>query len=154
MGDADCQALVQGSFLCEGGGWDRLERDMETSLENYQDVVEDLQNSIQITNADGAIEEDGLFLGMCDIPRKDADRTLTTMAAQAFLYNRGSSRQELADVRDGETLSRMARDMRMRIYSDRVREKLAQWSDQGELLTFTRARAADIGQYLELAKSQ
>lgn len=139
-----CTALslakaLRTSIIQRGGGWQKLEQDMETSLWNYEDVVQDLQNA----------ELDDI-VKMCDLEEKTLERTLTTMATQAYLYNKGSSREELPDVTCGETLSDIARDMRMQIYFERVREKMAQWTSQGEQLAFLKARASDIGQYTEM----
>ena len=130
------------SIAMRGGGWRRLERDMETSLDNYADVVQDLQN----TTIDS-------FLEMCDISEAEGSRTLATMAAQAHLYTKGSQRQNLPDVRCNETISNLARDMRMNIYERRVGEKMAQWKSVGEELAFMKARAADIGQYADMVNA-
>ena len=127
------------SIIKRGGGWERLEQDMETSLDSYQDVVQDLQNASL-----------GSFSEMCDVTEAEQDRTLTAMTAQVLLYNRGAQRQNLPDVRCSETLGDMARDMRMHVYQRRVGEKMTQWKSEGEMLVFMKARAADIGQYMEM----
>merc|ERR1712224_91493 len=126
-----------------GGGWDKLERDMETSRENYSDVIHNLQN----TRA-------GTFMEMCEITKADHTRTITAIAAQAYLHSRGSQRQNLPDVRCKETIESMARDMRMCIYDDRVKVKMSQWKNEGEELAFARARAADIGQYTSMTTAK
>lgn len=116
---------------------------METSLESYQDVVEAMRDA-----------EQQCFVQMCGLEASTLNRTLTSMAAQAFLYNKGSSRQNLPDVTTASTLADIARDMRMNIYFERVSEKMSQWVSQGEELAFAKARAADIGQYLEMVQAE
>jgi len=132
------------SIARRGGGWERLEQDMETSLSDYADVVGSLTGVTVRPYAEA-----------CDIDKATTDRTLVTMAAQAFLNGRGADRgMDLPDVRDEETLCDIARDMRMRIYSDRVREKMAQWKCEGERMVFLKARVSDIGTYEGMVNAQ
>mmetsp|Transcript_6637 Transcript_6637/g.9850 ORF Transcript_6637/g.9850 Transcript_6637/m.9850 type:complete len:1386 (+) Transcript_6637:93-4250(+) len=132
------------SLVKRGGGWERLEQDMETSLEDYDDVVHDLTVTPART-----------YLEACDIDEAHVDRTFVTIAAQAFLNNKGADRGvNLPDVRDGKTLRDIARDMRMRIYMERVGEKMTQWKNEGERMVFLKARVADIGQYAEMVSAR
>lgn len=137
-----CRALaiarsLRQSIVRRGGGWAKLENDMETSLDSYKDVVEFLQQGQHLPS----------FAEMCDIDPKAIQRTLVTMACQAYLCNKGALRDDLPDVRCGETLKLVALDMRMRIYAKRVQQKMARWTSEGQQLAFHKARACDIGQY-------
>ena len=57
--------------------------------------------------------------------KRQADRVLATMCAQAFLHPSSKHRrpEPLADVRHGETLRGLAVDVRMAIYDSRVATK-------------------------------
>mmetsp|Transcript_3870 Transcript_3870/g.8273 ORF Transcript_3870/g.8273 Transcript_3870/m.8273 type:complete len:905 (-) Transcript_3870:256-2970(-) len=142
-----CSALgivmaLRKSISKRRGGWKKLEKDIETSMENYADVVNDLQNAPMLS-----------IYEACEIEEHNQAETFTAMAAQAYLYSKGASRHDLSDVRSNDTLCDMARDLRMRIYTDRVAAKMRQWANEGEQLSFLRARAADIGQYTDMVQA-
>jgi len=86
-------------------------------------------------------------------------RMLATMTAQAFLHynsnrrrsmaNGGSLLDPLGDIRDGLTLRNLCIDLRMCIYQERVQAKMRQWKSVGSDIVITKARAADMGQYIQ-----
>jgi uncharacterized protein YegL len=137
---------LRASLVRRGGGWTRLEADMETSLASYRDVVEDMKHTDLGVSTSLHV--------MCDMDIRTMRRSVTAMAAQAYLYNAGANRFEgLPDVLSDSTLCEMARDMRMQIYFGCVQEKMAQWRDDGQQAAFARARVSDIVQYRQFIGS-
>lgn len=131
------------------GGWDRLARDMEQCPSAFEDVITALQKPVD-TSLDG-------IAAFLEIQPSNVKRVFATVAAQAFLHQSSQSRrttevggtlsEPLGDVRDAETLHELAKDLRMKTYTDRVAEKMRQWHRIGSDVTIARARAVDIGQY-------
>jgi hypothetical protein len=186
-----------------GGGWTRLEQDMETGMVCYQDVISaltDKKNSLlkfgptalldallcledakktQVVRAEEDEEKrmmmtsNGIVVDLLvtrirqsnefgDEGFKGKQRMLATMTAQGFLHYNSSKRRTVArggslleplgDVRDGQTLRNLAIDLRMLIYQRRVGAKMRQWKSVGSDIVVAKARAADIGQYMDMLK--
>jgi len=63
----------------------------------------------------------------------------------------GLLKSPLPDVRNsGEVLREVAVRLRMAVYRKRVRQKMAKWQQVGSEVVVARARAADLGQFIEL----
>ena len=120
------------------GGWKKIERDMETSVENYADVIESLKHIIlqtpqeilgifpdEVNSIFLKIGVSAIFKGMLEEP----------LRSNAFSCG------------DEDTLHEAAREMRMKIYFERVQEKLMQWKSDGEGIVYEQARVADIAQF-------
>lgn len=55
-------------------------------------------------------------------------RVLATMEAQAFLHHTSATRQDLPDVRDAETMSMIAVELRMQVYDVALALKMREWN--------------------------
>lgn len=128
------------------GGWEQLERDMETSAMNYQDVVEKLKATPLGTPRDLLVLSDTRDEG-CDL--SELQNYFLRLAVEAMVLGAADSSLPSSDE-DEDVLCRAAREMRMRLYLQRVAEKMAQWKMEGQRHTWLQARAADIQQYSNL----
>jgi len=134
------------------GGWARLERDMESGLNAYADVIRELQAS--------SSPKDSLRAWLGVERQREALQVLATIAAQAFMHQSsqlrrtvaagGTLSEPLGDVRDSATLHAITVDLRMAIYEERIAAKMKEWGQLGASLTFQKARAADLEQYSDL----
>jgi len=135
-----------------GGGWSKLATDMERGPDAYADVIDVLQKKPKTT------ESLASFIGVEH--KKDVQRVLATIAAQAFLCNSsqlrrtvssgGSLQEPLGDVRDSTTTRTLCVQLRMTVYEERVAAKMREWSKLGASLTYQRARVADLEEYSHL----
>ena len=57
---------------------------------------------------------------MCGLAKGTLKRTLTAMALQAYLHNKGSSQQDMLDVTSNNPLCDMAHGMQKKIYLECV----------------------------------
>jgi uncharacterized protein YegL len=138
------------------GGWSQLAKDMEVGLEAYSDMIQLLQKPLNASK-----ETLRLCLGV--ERASEAPRVLATIAGQAFLHSSsqlrrtsamgGALQQPLGDVRDGHTLRALCVELRMAVYEERVAEKMREWSKCGQSLTFQRAMASDLEQYVHMLGS-
>merc|ERR1712054_608104 len=125
---------------------------MEVCPSAFEDVITALQKPVKFSLSG--------IVALLEIEPRVAKRVFATIAAQAFLHHSSKSRrtadvggtlaEPLGDVRDAETLSELAKDVRMQIYTARVAEKMRNWYRVGSEVTVARARVADIGQYVAL----
>merc|ERR1712107_435445 len=134
------------------GGWKQLAADMERGREAYADVL------VELTKPGHGHETLRALLRIKN--QGDAERTLASMAAQAFLHCSSSSRRTLADggalheplgdVRDISTLLGICRDLRMAFYQDSVAVKMREWGQVGASMMYQRALVADLDQFSQM----
>jgi len=101
------------------GGWHQLSHDMEAGPQAYADVV-------QLTQQPPAKKD--MPAGLLGVRHEDAQRTVATMVAQAYLHAMPESRrtkdrggildEPLGDVREEQTLRGLAVELRMLYYYD------------------------------------
>jgi len=141
-----CRAWSFASAFCEivssrPGGWRGVERDMETGTSHYQDVVEALKR-VELETPRQFFEMD----------REEMQSLFLRIGVQAIL--KGACGISVGDpvnlLQDDSVLHNAAREMRMLIYLNRIREKMAQWKIVGEQAIFMKARVADIAQFSDM----
>jgi hypothetical protein len=132
---------LSGALRRRGGGWRRLEADLEAGPGAYADVLADLRRRpAELPEA-------------CDFEAHRLEVVLAAMAAQAMLCSDSGERRHLPDVREGETLSLIAVRLRMETYAGHVAVKMQDWRAVALDVTAARARAADIGQFAAMLGS-
>uniref|UniRef100_A0A7S0AAC3 VWFA domain-containing protein n=1 Tax=Pyrodinium bahamense TaxID=73915 RepID=A0A7S0AAC3_9DINO len=136
-------ASLREALVLRGGGWPRLEADMEAGRGAYADVLQRLHSHKAVVDLSRA----------CDFDAGALERTCAAMAAQAMLCSCSSDRRNLPDVREADTLSQIAVRLRMDTYAGRVAAKLQDWRAVALDVTSARARAADIGQFSSMLGS-
>eukprot|EP00931_Biecheleriopsis_adriatica_P065894 TRINITY_DN40347_c0_g1_i1.p1 TRINITY_DN40347_c0_g1~~TRINITY_DN40347_c0_g1_i1.p1 ORF type:complete len:321 (-),score=52.95 TRINITY_DN40347_c0_g1_i1:78-1040(-) len=94
-------SAFRGALARRGGGWTKLEKDMDLGGYAYADVLDCLQSR-------GATSQ---MHQACDFDAADTDYVLAAMVAQAMLFRDSSTRQSLPDVRHTDLLSEMAIDL-------------------------------------------
>uniref|UniRef100_A0A7S3T6L3 Uncharacterized protein n=1 Tax=Strombidinopsis acuminata TaxID=141414 RepID=A0A7S3T6L3_9SPIT len=135
-----------------GGGWAKLQCDLETSPAAYEDVIKSLR---------AAPHTDVVPLqAWLGVKEKQLRQVCAALAGQAFLHHSSATRrtgdaggqleEPLGDVRDAGTLAGLAVELRMAIYMERVAAKMQEWHRIGTDIVIAKARAADIGQYAAL----
>lgn len=131
------------------GGWEQLERDMETSTLNYQDVVEKLKETPLKTPRDLLVLSDISGEG-CDL--SELQNFFLRLAVEAIVLGAAESAlpSSAEEEEEDDLLCLAAREMRMRLYLQRVATKMAQWKLEGQRATWLQARATDIQQYSDL----
>ncbi len=141
------------SFICgfhgiihkRHGGWEEIEHKMETGLHNFEGIVDEL-NSIMLESP------------------KEFFRSLYVDEIQSLFLNIGvkaifagvlgeplQSHVWRTDYQG--TLQEAAREIRMKIYFERVKKKLSEWRTVGEESIFFEARAADISAFSGMCSS-
>ena len=157
---------LRGGLARRGGGWARLSAELEARTSGGAGVTvgaRDLLDELRAPEGPGSPGLEGEQCSMAallEVPPRSLQRVRACMAAQAFLHNVSEQRRvradggqleaPLGDVRDGETLREIAKDLRMHMYSQSVAAKMQQWHRVGAEIVVARARAADIGQYESL----
>jgi len=119
------------------GGWQKIMSDMETGLSSYQDVV----NALKMAKIDTPQE----LLGM---NHKEIQSFFLGIGVGGILAGvLDKSCQVESYLQHDAILHEAAREMRMIIYMDRVREKMIKWKLTGESEVYYEAMAADIAQF-------
>lgn len=127
------------------GGWEQLEVDMETGVSSYADVIQELKATELKTPRELLLE---------DAAGDESDLTelqafFTKLGVEGIVF--GAAESSLPGYKDEDDLmSAVAREMRMRIYFQRVATKMAQWKSEGQTATYSQARVADIVQFMDL----
>ncbi|KAL3942845.1 MAG: hypothetical protein SGBAC_003044 [Bacillariaceae sp.] len=134
------------------GGWEKLERDMETGISNYADVVQELKKTELKTPRDFLVEgDDESSDEECDI--SEVQTFFVKLGVEGIVFGAAESSlpgYSKAEEGDDDLMSAVAREMRMRIYFQGVAAKMAQWKSEGQTATFSQARVADIVQFMDL----
>lgn len=131
-----CEVMITSKIT-----WDDIERRMETGLSSYQFIIKklktiDLENCREILGMDAAeVQSFFLRIGVEAIYTGVLDRSL-----------RSSSAPHL----DTDVLNMVAREMRMIVYLNRVKGKMAKWKEEGQSLVYFSAKAADIAQFSDM----
>lgn len=146
---------LRAALEARGGGWPKLEQDMEFGPAAYADVVEALGAPV----APKALDLCSWF----EVDQKELPRVVAAIAGQAFLHSSSSQRrlaavggslaEPLPDVREEEALGALAVELRMAVYGERVVAKVQEWRRVGVDMTVARARVADLGQYTAMCGS-
>lgn len=122
------------------GGWNGIEKDMETGYYNYRDVIESAKEIEP--------ESPRKMLGM-DV--QEVQLFFLRVGVSAIFVGVLQRPCEADDLfHDNSILHKAAREMRMDIYLGRVQNKMAEWKLSGETAVFYEARAADIVQFSQL----
>eukprot|EP00980_Cylindrotheca_fusiformis_P015368 scaffold4309_cov116-Cylindrotheca_fusiformis.AAC.3 len=128
------------------GGWNQLERDMETSSMNYRDVVEKLKVSPLLTPRELLVGE----FGEEDCELSELQNFFLRLAVEAIVVGAADTSLPMEKEQEDDILCAAAKEMRIRLYLQRVAAKMAQWKVEGERATWLKARATDIHQYSQL----
>jgi len=120
--------------------WDDIERNMETGLSSYQYILDKLKK-IEFENLRDIL---GVDIG-------EFQSLLLRIGVEA-IYTAVLDKPLISSMlrQDEDILNEVAREMRMKIYFDRVKDKMAQWKDEGQSLVYYSAKAADIAQFSEM----
>jgi len=119
------------------GGWDKIERDMETGISSYKDVVDRLKTI--------DMETPKQMLGMNDVEIQSLYLAIGVGSILAGVLDKPCQADQY--LQHDIILHEAAREMRMVIYLERVKEKMAEWKLTGEKAVYYEARAADIAQF-------
>mmetsp|Transcript_44960 Transcript_44960/g.108678 ORF Transcript_44960/g.108678 Transcript_44960/m.108678 type:complete len:908 (+) Transcript_44960:274-2997(+) len=128
------------------GGWEQLERDMETGLSNYADVVQELKRTELKTPRDLLVNDEASE--GCDL--SELQTFFMKLGVEGITFGAAESSLPGYKAEEDDLLSAVAREMRMRIYFQRVAAKMSQWKSEGQTATFSQARVADIVQFVDL----
>ncbi|CAJ1963528.1 unnamed protein product [Cylindrotheca closterium] len=130
------------------GGWEQLERDMETGMSSYADVVQELKRAELKTPRD-LLGNDEASEG-CDL--SELQTFFMQLGVEGIVF--GAAESSLPGynnkAEEDDLMSAVAREMRMRIYFQGVAAKMSQWKSEGQTATFSQARVADIVQFADL----
>jgi len=128
------------------GGWEQLERDMETGVSSYTDVVQELKRTELKTPRD-LLANDEATEG-CDL--SELQTFFLQLGVEGIIIGAAESPLPGYKAEEDDLMSAVAREMRMRIYFQGVAAKMTQWKSEGQTATFSQARVADIVQFADL----